>query len=255
MITKIFLIILITFFSFNNVSADYIKNINDDMIIYKIDEKIKDYIDKSISPEFNKNRLKNKIKKILWKTKQEILTEYLWQNIEYNNFKEYALVKIYKYLDFWDLFSNVNNNPEYAKVLENDFLKIFVTDDNFKLDNKWLYKINKYWKWKNFIEFFKINTEEKTEDFINKNFIEKEYSQNCKVQINPENYINFSKNITYSIKPNKEYENHNYENGECWNYALFYSINYFERISPNTLIYISAWQDYQWIDFSSIEVK
>ena len=256
-IIKILIIVLI-YLNINNVSAEYMRNIDDDMRIYNIDEKLKTYIEKSKNPEFTKERLIKKIENILWKTKKEIYNIYLWKNNKYNTFKEYALVKIYKYLTFWDIFSGVNNNSSFAKVLENDYIKIIVSDTNFTLNNNKLFWTRKDWLIFNKMEFFKIKPEEKTEDYLINNFLNKNWKIWCEL-IKIENY--FDKKESFYFWLNKKYQSKEIypwskicpSKFTKWYYSDW--LNYFKRISSTTLIYINQGQDYTWVDFSSMEIK
>jgi len=222
--TKIFLLIFISFFTLNNSYANYNKNINDDIKIYKIDNIIKKYIDKSKHSEITKKNIINRIKNILWKKNSEINTLYSKNNFQ--NFKEYALVKIYIFLNSWSMkIYNYN-------ILENDYIKVITTDKNLKINNKELYYYDKN-KHYSYITFFKIKPEIKTEKYIKNNL-------KCIIQNNTNNFIKFTKEKVFYTK-NCKYSNN-------W-------INYFQRISKDILIYVNAGQDYTWIDYNSIEIK
>ncbi len=222
--TKIILLIFISFFTLNNSFANYNNNINDDIKIYKFDNIIKKYIEKSKNPKITKKNIINKIENILWKNNSEINTLYSKKN--FKNFKEYALVKIYDFLTKWDMV-------EYNhSILENDYIKIITTDKDLKINNQELYSTYNNKKYL-YIKFIKINPEIKTEKYI-------QNSLKCEIKKNTDNFIKFTKEKIFYTK-NCKYSNN-------W-------INYFQRISKNILIYINAGQDYNWIDFNSIEIK
>jgi hypothetical protein len=65
--TKIILLILISIFTLNNSFANYNynKNINDDIKIYKINNIIKKYIEKSKNPKITIKNIINRIENFL----------------------------------------------------------------------------------------------------------------------------------------------------------------------------------------------
>lgn len=235
MIIKITSIIFFTLFilNINSVSAYYKYSINDKLNVDKTYTKIKKYINKTKKPDFTSLKIKNKIELILWKNEKEI-----YDIKKYNNYLEYALVNIYfniklDYLNKSEHFYNPH-------ILENDYIKILVWDykfiwesktynNSFSINNKNLTNL----QWRKYIEFFKINQEQKTEDYIINTI-------KCDIKTNTQEYINFTENKAYYT------EWCSYSNN--W-------VSYFERISPTTLIYVNAGQDYVWIDFSSMEIK
>ena len=105
------------------------------------------------------------------------------------------------------------------------------------------------------IEFFKINDYEDTLDFINTKILDEKYIWKCKSYIRSEKSISFTKNQVFWIWAYWDYKKAEPPNeNDCWEYWHSRSINYFER-RWDYLIYINAWQDYNWVDFSLIEFK
>ena len=247
---KIFIVLIILFISYSTVTAKYTKNVNNDFVIYKIEDKISKIVKKSQNPIYIKNKLSKKIENILWKNKNEI--NKISSNLKYNysSFKEYWLIKIYNYL-------KLNSNTyKYPKILENDYIKIIIinyegnNNSNIKLNNKYLFRENKKWEIIKYLEFYKIDSKEKIEKFIDNNFLEKKYIWKCKTKLRNKNYISFTKNNTYSISKYWDYKLNN-----CWKYSEINKINYFEKISKNILMYTNITPEYIWIDFNTIQYK
>lgn len=250
---KTIILLLISLINFSIVSADYTQNINDDLKIYKFDKKIWKLIEKSDNPEVLKKELIQKITKILWKTEDEIKKIWYLKKIKLESFKEYALIKVYNYLWYWD---NILSKNQTVKVLENNYIRIISTAPNIFINNDSVYLDYGDWnKWK-MIEFFDIEPEENTIEFINNNILEKENRERCETFLNSEKAITFTNNHTYSIFPkNQDISKENYDMWDCWKYWTYFGISYFERVTDNTLIYINAWQDFNWLDYWSIELK
>lgn len=234
--------------------ANYQINVDDSLKIYKIDKKIGQIIEKSRTPELLKEKLIDKISKLLWKSKNEINSiGYLW-NYELDSYREYALIKIYRYLSYWDVLISKDQS---AQILENDFIKVISTSDNISIDNDYVYlTYTNGNKWK-MIEFFIVSPDDDTVDYINNHFIEEEYIWKCKTTTKPEKSRHFTKNKIYSILAFWDYLSDEilYNNKPCWTYWAGRSISYFDRLSDRVLIYINAGQDFNGLDFWSIELK
>lgn len=251
---KILIILVLSLLVYPKVSADYTININDDLKIYSFDKKIWDIIKKSKYGEEIKKELILKITKILWKTEDEIYKIWNLRKIRLESFKEYALIKVYRYLKYWD---NIISKNQTVKVLENKYIKVISTAPNIFINSDSVYLDYGDWnKWK-MIEFFDIKPESDTIDFINNNFLEAEFIWKCKATLSPEKAISFTNNQTYHISAYWDYISDElyYEIFPCWKYWENRSITYFERLSDDLLIYINAWQDFNWLDFGSIELK
>lgn len=233
-------------------NPNYQRNVEDDYKIYKIDKKIWKIIEKSKNPELLKEKLADRVKKLLWKSNEELSKISNFNNYELKSFTEYALIKIYRYLSYWDLISYKETK---VKILENDFIKLVATLPNIYIDNDSVYLLYDNWaKW-NMIEFFEIWADDNTEYYINNHILEKEYIWKCKVFIKDKT-SNFTINNTYIISWYWYYKTLDYHNiADCWYYWESRSIKYFERKSDNLLIYVNAWQDYNWVDFSLLELK
>jgi len=257
-IIKILLICLISL-NINLVLAEY-KHNNDDKKILTTYNKIKTYINNSSNPIFTSLKIKNKIEKIFNKNENKII------NLNhYNNYIEYALHKIYLNIKK-DYFTNLWKNFYNPNIIENKYIKILVLDykitwesgkiynDKFVINNKNLTNS----KWRKYLEFFKIKPEEKIEDYLINNFLNKDWKTQCEI-VQYKN--NFNQSKSYYFKLMKKYKS---KEKYLWSticpskFTKWYSnnwINYFQRISPNTLMYVNAGQDYIWIDFSSIKIK
>lgn len=243
-------IILISLF-INITNANYERNIDDDFKIYKLEQKIWKILDRSNSKELLKSKLIYKVKSILWKTEKELNSVGNFKNYNINSFKEYFFIKIYRYLSYWDLIQYKDSKIE---ILENDIFRVLVTLPNKKIDNTSVYYIWKSWNKRKYIEIFEINKNENVLDFLNKNILEEKYTGKCQSYITPEHNISFTNNIVYRIWAYWDYKSTTRNVSDCWEYWEWYWINYFER-RGDYLMYINAWQDYNWVDFSLIEFK
>lgn len=251
---KILILVIVSLFIIPKVSANYTINIDDDIKIYSFDKKIWNIINKSKYGEEIKKILIQRITKILWKTEDEIYKIGNFKNYNLESFNEYAMIKVYRYLTYWD---NIISKDQSIKVLENDFIRVISTAKNIFIGNNTVYLLYDNWSKLEMIEFFKIKPDEDTIDFINNNILEKEFRWKCKAILNTKNYISFTKDNVYSIFSNQiDMSTESYQiDDDCWKYWTYRAINYFERKSDNLLIYVNAWQDFNWLDFSSIEVK
>ena len=241
------LIIALISLNINNTFANYKTNIKDTVRIYKLEQKIHNILEKKKNPEILKNKILKKIEKLLNKNKSEIK-----KNKTFLNLKEYWLTKIYLDLFYENIFYREYN------VLENNYIKIITTDTGFTLNNEKLSWTRKDWVIFNYIEFFKLKSEEKTKEYLKNNFLNKEGKDKCEL-IEYKN--NFNKWKSYYFWLQKKYQSkeiHPWSTICPIEFTKWYSnnwISFFQRISPNTLMYINAGQDYVWIDFSSMEVK
>jgi hypothetical protein len=233
------------------IKNTYTRNIDDDFKIYEFEQKVWTIIEKSKNIELLKSKLIKKVIKLLWKDKKELDSIHNFNDYELESFKEYALIKIYRYLSYWDL---IRYDDSEVKILENDILRVLVTLPNIKIDNNSVYYIWNSWNKIRYIEFFKMNINDKVEEFINTNILEEEFIWKCKSYEIVDHNISFTNNIIYGIWAYWDYKSTTRDLSDCWKYWESYWIKYFERIW-NYLIYVNAWQDYNWVDFSLIEFK
>ena len=270
------LIIALIYLNITDVSAEYKFKIEDRIKINSIDKKISKYISGKNNSYFLAKRLKNKIEKILWKSEKEIIEKYNNRKSKYKDFKEFALTDIYWKIKTINI-SWVKSKGQYHSynyketILENDYIKILI-DKKYLSQNKYDIKLNNesliidYWKWNKVkhLEFFKINTEEKTDNYINNNFIEKKYIWKCKAQLINNNSVSLKKYKRYYIKAywnyiNKSNSDIDYwktEPKDCWKYWIKYWLQNFYRISPEIIMYEFNWSyEYLGFDLWSIEVK
>jgi len=270
------LIIALIYLNITDVSAEYKFKIEDRIKINSIDKKISKYISGKNNSYFLAKRLKNKIEKILWKSEKEIIEKYNNRKSKYKDFKEFALTDIYWKIKTINI-SWVKSKGQYHSynyketILENDYIKILI-DKKYLSQNKYDIKLNNesliidYWKWNKVkhLEFFKINTEEKTDNYINNNFIEKKYIWKCKAQLINNNSVSLKKYKRYYIKaywnninkPNSDIDYWKTEPEDCWKYWKKYWLQNFYRISPEIIMYEFNWSyEYLGFDLWSIEVK
>ena len=230
MIKKIFLLIILFIINTNNSFWYYTPNIDDNIKIYNLYEKIQNYIKKHNISWKNLTILRNKVK--------EKLAKQIDSFKKYTSFKEYAYIKLYKFFDYWDVFYNINN-PIYYKVLENKYFKILVTNKKININDNSLYSKN----WIKYITTITLKNTENIESYIKKNII----LSNCKIVYNPKNFI---RNIKYDfiiLKPINK-------NSNCITTLDNYWIRYF-IINKNKAFFINEWQDYNGIDFETFELK
>ncbi len=127
---KIILVLILITLSVNLVNANYSQNINDNIKLQRIEEKLEKIILSKYSFEKQKNirnKLKLKIEKILNMTENDILKKDLSKEKEYNSFKEYALLDIYKYLSSTENLRYIKNinGIKYEEVTYKNFWNKF----------------------------------------------------------------------------------------------------------------------------------
>jgi len=240
-ITKILLIgiILFWFWSITTVSANYTKNINDEIKIFNIEKKLQNILKKYPieKQKILKNIIKSKIEKILWKSTKEIFLINI-HNKNFSSFKEYFLVRIY-----WDMYYGVYFSFRWYKIVETDYARILVylydKNTNIKVESDWFfYEWNKY-------QFFKLPKWINTSLYIKQKFIWK-FLWKCEVKkIDKDTYI---------LRPIWNYmkwKNWIEQAESCW----FKAYSNFKKISENVLMYSEFWQAWNGVDLSSIELK
>jgi len=258
------LIIALISLNINSTYADYKYKIEDRIRINHIDEKVEKYLSNEKTAYYLAKKLKRKIEKLLDKTEKEIKDKYENKNLKYEDFKEYALTDIY-----WKI-RIINNSviknkveyfyPHYPKyyILENDYIKIITTDTGFTLNNKKLFWTRKDSAIFEYIEFFKLKPEEKTINYLESNFLNKEGKNKCKLIEYQNIFIKWSWYYFWLQEEFQSKEIYPWSTICPSEFTKWYSnnwISYFQRISTNILIYINAGQSYNWIDFWSMEIK
>ena len=252
---KLILIMLMILVSINITNANYTRNIDDDFKIDKLQEKIWKIIEKKENPELLKSKIISlivtKLMKLTWKTEIEDDID----NINFESYKEYFLISMYKYLSGTSVMNYLNSE---VSVLENDNFRVLVTLPNIDIDDNSVYYTSDSWSKIKYLESFKISSDENIEDFINTEILEKKYIWKCKAYVSPSNSISFTENTSYAIWWYWDYAPYVEENTphiyDCGYYWAQRSIKYFEK-KWEYLFFINAWQDYNWVDYSLIETK
>ncbi|MFK7780583.1 MAG: hypothetical protein QM490_05625 [Candidatus Gracilibacteria bacterium] len=264
---KLILFLVLVISSYPNVLAEYERNIDDDFKIYELEQKIGKIIEKSKNEELLKSKLIIRVEKLLLKDEKELNSIHNFKDYKLKSFKEYALIKIYRYLSYGDLIMYFDSK---VKILENNDFRVLVTLPNIKIDDNSVYYIGNSGNKIKYIESFKMNEGEEVEDFINTKILEEKYIGKCQSFVRLDNYISFTTNTTYSIGAYGDYKStihrdlgpngdvrdnrDNRDIADCGYYGTSYSISYFEK-RGDYLIYVNAGQDYNGVDFSLIELK
>ena len=240
------LLICLIIFWFSQVSADYKRNIDDEYKIYQFDLMIWEKLEKSNNPEILIDKLQDFIFIHTWKTEKEI--SHIWPTYKYNfkNFKEYVLIKLYRFINYWDWIEEI-------KLLENKYIKTISRSSDIYIDNK-----SVYWLYKNktrrvdYIYFFETEKNTNIWEYISENIFEEKYQWKCDFKEYNWNFI-FTDNQVFSFQGTDEYAKQFgfKETPDCWEFTH----GYFERTSDNLIIFVKFTYEYLWLDYSLIEVK
>lgn len=235
--------------SITNVSANYTKNIDDEVKLYNLTRQILLDIEKSENTKVLQKNIQNKMAELLWKTHSEIGNSYSQYNKNFNTFREYGLTYIYHHI-MYDI------NTYYIswkwKILENSFARVFVNTPDIYMTEKGVFLKRDHWNDWNMVEFFK--TKENIETYITQSILEQQFDWKCRAIKSKTVWNLFNDNQTYTLGAFWEYEWDAHNLSDCWKYWRSYGIRFFER-RGNYIIYLNAGQDFNGLFYRFIKIK
>jgi len=249
MYKKIILAIIIATLSLNLANADYKRNINDEIKVYKIEKKVEKILNKYSVEQQKKVKkvVKRKIEKILGMSKNEIWKIDMISNKIFNSLKQYILLKIYRQLTYWMIYWWI------PKIVENNFVKAIAFDSNnlknFSTDTAFYTSYDNWWQIVKMMEFFYINDWLDVEKYLKNKFIPNKYKNKCKVFSSLKKWRKIYTVETF-WKYKKELRDWPWSN--IWECGIYWV---FEKKSKNVLFLNLSIMDAFWIDPATIEVK
>lgn len=243
---KLYLIFLVLCISFNWVSANYKRTLNDEIKLHELNIKIWNILDKYKRNYQIKEKIKSKIAEKLWKNIKEVANNSRFYNYDFKNFEEYIYLSIYRAIDY-------ENDMRYMKLLENEYIKTISRAPDLHIDDKSVYWLYREWTKRNdYIYFFDTNKDQNVKEYILKNIFEKQYEGKCEFKEYTGNFI-FTDNQVFSFQATDIYSKGFgfKESPDCWEFTH----GYFERKSENLIIFVKFTYEYVWLDYSLIEVN
>lgn len=241
----------------SSVSANYVRNIDDEIKIRAFTEKLEKYLETSNNWAELKIKYQKIISEKLWKNHDEL--KWFWPNWrdEYKSLKEYFLMNIYLVFTRFnntDLY-NINQYPDF-KILENDYIRTIGKSEDLHIDNNSLYSTvehDLWYKWEHLF-FLEIDKDISLLEYLEENIFEEKFLWKCNIVKNTSNHMEFWNNITgLYFKASEEYQNTFgiKEVADCGKYGYWV----FTRMS-DTLVFYKPWPiEYVGLDFSLIEIK
>lgn len=259
-------LICLIIFWFSSVSADYVRNIDDEIKINAFTAKLEKYLKKSKNWAELKLKYQKIISEKLWKNHDEL--KRFWPNWgdEYQSFKEYFLMNIYLVFTRFN-YTGVYSINQYSdfKVLENDYIRTIARSNDLFIDNKSVYFKWYSWNKNSLLYFFQINQEESLKNYIEDNLMEEEFQWTCEViqkdtskwssSDNKIFFIQYTDEYQKSLEDNSNYkENNNWELlkwpkcGKYWYADIYRKTDTLVFYHPHPIEYLGE-------DFSLIELK
>lgn len=237
------IISLILLFSYFSVSAQYQKNIEDEYKIYLMEKKVSDALKLSNNPERLSQKYRNIIEKYLEKDTQENIS----------SFKQYALKRIDVALQYDSFLWDLSINEYHFKILENKYIKTFVREPFFYIDDTSIYAMYQNDTKKiDYIVFHEVDKTTDTQDYILDNFYDEKYKWICELEELKNSNMNFFETPIYhfeeKIEDTTKWPDFKRLCGELKKWA-------FTRISDTVIIYIHRQFEYVGLDFRVIEIK
>lgn len=227
----------------------YEKNMDDEVKLYNVTRKILLRLETSENTEVLQTQVKDKIAELLWKNSNEIGNSSSIYKQEYQTFKEYWLTYIYHHI-MYDI------NSYYIswewRILENSFARVFVNTPDIYMTEKAVFYKHEENEDYNMIDFFK--TEESIEDYLNNTILEEEFQWKCRAIKSEKKGTLFSDNQSYTIAAFWDYKWEFRNPSDCWKYWSWFWIRYFEK-RGDYIIYINAWQEFNWLFYRFIDMK
>ena len=200
--------ILITFciLWFSQVSADYVRNIDDEIKIHEFKIRLEKYLETTENPEEIKEKYRKLISEKLWKNHDEL--KRFWPKIDDDSktFNEYFLKNLYRVFLATDIntFSYVYHYNE-LKILENDYMRTIARSQDLYIDNDSVYFSNQEWYKHDLLLFLYIDKNQSLQEYIQDNLIEEEFIWKCEVvQKDTSHWTNEDTDFFY-IKYTQEY--------------------------------------------------
>ena len=241
------LFILCLFFLHIWVSADYVRNIDDEYKIHLFEQQATKILKNSKNPLEISQKYRKIIKEKLWARYDEIK-----DNSPVKSFNEYALYRLYSALYYESFMWEYSINTYYFKILENDYIRTISRDKNLFIDDNSIYGLYYNRKKIDYIRFYPVSKNIDTREFILENFYDEKYKWVCELGKLEDGHMKIYDKETYHFDTIIEYEEKQfYFKTPCWDLEDWT----FVRISENLLIYIPWLIEYVGLDFSLIEIK
>lgn len=264
---KIFIIVFALCTIFNWVSANYERNIDDEIKIHEFKIKLEKYLKTLNNSDEIREKYRYKILKKLWRTHNEI--KWYWPNFNdiSKTYNEYFLKNLYVVFMKIDEYNyGYKNEYNKLKILENDYIRTIARSNDLFIDNASVYlKSDNWWK-SHLLYFLEIWENIKLKNYIEDNLLDKNFIWKCEVvKKNISKSLAIWKDVFY-IQYTQEYSEKvqkyaqnvpeeerldilKYQN--CWKY--WYGSIY--RLTDTLVIYYPHPIEYLGEDFSLIEIK
>mgnify|MGYP005986427081 CR=1 FL=1 len=189
------------------VSADYVRSIEDESKIHVLKERIETALKKSNNADILREKYQKLISRKLSMTHNELKKYSPMGDDSSENLKEYILKNIYSsFLTKEEFNFNYMNYFQDFKILENDYLKTVSKNEDLFIDNNWIYYNYHNWDRRDLLSFLYIDKNTNLKEYVEKNFLEKEFVWKCEVVEKIQANFWNTKQKTYYIEYTPEYK-------------------------------------------------